>query len=552
MDNIYAWHAANPFYYYLIALTALFSFVTLAAWTRPRADGLRFEILFHTAAVLTLFAWRWPIYLAPFPINPDESTFAAGALKAHIDLAPWRGFNPGTSGPLNAYILAIPALFGAPITFASGRIIATCLLGAALFALYYAVKWTSGARVARLCLVPVVLLLSLATDWDFVSYSSEHVSICLTTIALAASAYLAKPEASISSRIAAGAVAGFCIGSTLFAKLQAVPLAFVVFIFAAAATVSLRGRSRKETGLVVSFMLGGLCVVPAAILISLWWTGEFHDAYLSYIQLNLGYVSTGLQKVRLGFFLEYSKVFTAFLICSAIIVFWGAIEVVRRRRLDLRAICVSVGSLLFVITALYIVYKPHREFPHYLLFLIFPLGFLVASALRIIRNAGFWKDRPTPLAILFVALFILPSLSVAMSSGNRFIAELAYNLKHRRSAVAIAISRFARPGDPMTVWGWASEYHVQTGAYPAARETETEGFIRGGPYNEYFRRRYLSDIKTSKPVVFVDAVCENGFYFKDRATQGHEIFPELAAFIQDNYVLKEEVSGVRIYVVKTR
>jgi hypothetical protein len=103
----------------------------------------------------------------------------------------------------------------------------------------------------------------------------------------------------------------------------------------------------------------------------------------------------------------------------------------------------------------------------------------------------------------------------------------------------------------MCVWGWASEYYVQTGAYPATHELEVENFIRGGPYNR-FRPRYLSDIKRNKPVVFVDAVSPDGFFFKDRATQGHEMFPELAAYIQDNYVLKEEISGVRIYVIKAR
>ena len=102
----------------------------------------------------------------------------------------------------------------------------------------------------------------------------------------------------------------------------------------------------------------------------------------------------------------------------------------------------------------------------------------------------------------------------------------------------------------MAVWGWASEYHVQTGTYPATHELETEGLIRAGPYNDRFRPRFLSDIKRNKPVVFVDAVSPNEFWAKHRASQGHEIFPELASHIRDNYVLKEEVAGVRIYVPK--
>ena len=74
MNNVFAWFGANPIYYYLFALTALFSFVTLAARTRSPAHEPRFEITFLTAAVVALFAGRWPVFLFPGPLNPDEST----------------------------------------------------------------------------------------------------------------------------------------------------------------------------------------------------------------------------------------------------------------------------------------------------------------------------------------------------------------------------------------------------------------------------------------------------------------------------------------------
>ena len=547
MNQVFAWFGANPVYYHLIALTALFLFVTLAVRNRQAADGRRVELVFLAMTFVTLFACRWPVFLAPFPLNPDESTFATGAIKATVDFAPWRGFNAGTSGPLNVYILALPALFGAPITFASCRIIAALLMGTAMLALYYAVKWTYGDQVARLSIVPPVLFLSLVTDWDFVHYSSELLSICLTTIALAGISHLTKEGGSLSSHVTAGAIAGFCLGSTLFAKFQAVPIALLLFTFAAATVLLFRSRVRKEVWVVAMTTVGAMCVVPAAILTSLWWTGEFRDAYWSYIRMNLGYAAAGVQKLRLAFFLEYSAYYTVFLVCSLIIILLSTLALARRRMFTRQAVCVAVASFLLLSAALFVIIKPHREFGHYLLFSIVPVSFFVANALGLTRAAGFWKGRGSFISILLVALFVLPTLSVAMSSGNRFIKELAYNLKHRKSAAALAISRYAKPGDPMCVWGWASEYHVQTSTYPATRELETEGFIREGPYNR-FRQRYLSEIQKSKPVVFVDAVAPNEFFSKDRATQGHEIFPELAAYIRDNYELKEEISGVRIYV----
>jgi hypothetical protein len=47
-------------------------------------------------------------------MNPDESTLVTLARKATIDFAPWRGFDSGTSGPLNSYILVQGWFFSPP------------------------------------------------------------------------------------------------------------------------------------------------------------------------------------------------------------------------------------------------------------------------------------------------------------------------------------------------------------------------------------------------------------------------------------------------------
>jgi hypothetical protein len=326
-----------------------------------------------------------------------------------------------------------------------------------------------------------------------------------------------------------------------------------MFIFAAGALVPLWKRSRNQAIRVGLAILAALCAVPAAILLSLCWTGELRDAYFVYIQANLRFIALGSQNLPLvsSLCLEYSLFYDAFLGGSLLIVLLGAITLIWRRNISARALFVAAASVLLVLTALYVIYGAHNQSPHYLLFSIVPLGFGVATVLGLTREAGFWKDRDVHIAVLYTAVFVLPAFSAAMASGNPYLKDLTYNVTHRRSAVAMAISRYVKPGEPMCVWGWASVYNVQTGTYPATRETETAGFAGLGHYNR-LRPRYLSDIKRNKPVVFVDAVAPNEFLLKDRATQGHEIFPDLAAYIGDNYVLREEISGVRIYVVKTR
>src|SRR5205807_7672719 len=101
-------------------------------------------LIFLFITGLTLFAFRWPVFIVPFQLGPDEASLTADALKVTADIAPWRNFDAGTSGTLNCYILALPALIGLPIKFTSARIICLLLMLTAMLALYYAVKWIYG------------------------------------------------------------------------------------------------------------------------------------------------------------------------------------------------------------------------------------------------------------------------------------------------------------------------------------------------------------------------------------------------------------------------
>jgi hypothetical protein len=50
----------------------------------------------------------------------------------------------------------------------------------------------------------------------------------------------------------------------------------------------------------------------------------------------------------------------------------------------------------------------------------------------------------------------------------------------------------------------------------------------------------------------VDAVGPTALTLTDRASQGYESFPELGAYIQEHYELKEDIAGIRIYLKKAR
>jgi hypothetical protein len=203
---------------------------------------------------------------------------------------------------------------------------------------------------------------------------------------------------------------------------------------------------------------------------------------------------------------------------------------------------------MLLLTALFVIYRPQRAFPHYLLFSIIPISCCIASVIGACSELNWWKGSARVVPFVFAGLFVVPCLTVAMAMPNRFVAEMISNLTDRIDAAAMGIARYAKPGDTIAVWGWASEFYVQTGTIMAARDADTTHMTYAHPNRDYRRGRYMSDLERSKPSVFVDAVGPYTFGLHDRSTEAHESFPALYAYIRSNYELKEHVDGIRIYV----
>lgn len=543
----YSLYFPQPISYYLLAGAPLIVFVVLAVIRPPSAWREKaFEGAFLLSAWTTLFAGRWPVFWWPDPINPDEGAFVACATKARIDWIPWRGFDAGSSGPLNCDILALPVLFGAPLGFISARITALCLIAGAITAFYYVVKWTYGTAVARLSVVPAVLLLSLTRTLDFVHYSSEHFSIFLTTVALAAAAYLARGTDSKSSRLIICAISGLCLGSTPFAKLQASPIALAVLLSLAAALFISRPRLPVGRRLEAFTLLAALLTVPVAILISLWATGTLSDAIISYYTMAFDYIGSR-PPVRISYFLVSAQDYAAFLICSLVVILVAGAKLHSRLHFDRVSIWAAASSILLTSASFFAIYQAHRPFPHYLLFSVIPLSFCLANVLGLGRYLVSPTVPGTLARALFILFFLLPLGISTLESSNDFNPKA---IIPKRGAVE-AISRYVKPGDRMMVWGWMPEYYVQTKTIMSTRDPTIERLVLETPYREYFRQRFLADLLAHPPEVFVDAVAPSAFTYSDRTIHGIETFPAVEAFVGEHYTEREEVAGVRIFVSKT-
>jgi hypothetical protein len=255
----------------------------------------------------------------------------------------------------------------------------------------------------------------------------------------------------------------------------------------------------------------------------------------------------------------------------------------RRFRLLLRA------SLGYLAVAVFAVEAPQCGFRHYSFLLLHPvallLGVCVAQVAGLLAEgvncgrqlrakvAAVWVSAATAglIAVHFCGYRIDMTLEkpfpliLAREPGNWWVPFLPVPPR-QVFPVAEVIARLARPGDCMSVWGgWVCHYYVYAGVPNATRDPGTVEAMSPSPWTagmgevvrHYYRQRYLADLRRAMPTFFVDAVSSSEFYLTDRRKLGHEAWPELAAFIADNYVKVFEAAvgpgdGTRVYLLKAR
>jgi hypothetical protein len=187
-----------------------------------------------------------------------------------------------------------------------------------------------------------------------------------------------------------------------------------------------------------------------------------------------------------------------------------------------------------------------NRFSHYLLFSIIPVSFCVANVLGLLHRTDLKKGHAVLARSLFVALFLVPNGYAALTGVGDFSPQA--RVPPREDVLALA--RHVKPGDRLVVWAWRPEYYVKTKTIMATRDPGILALMAPSRYREYFRERFMSELRAHPPPVFVDGVAPGADVFFDRATQGIESFPLLEAFVREHYTQREEVAGVRIFVAK--
>jgi len=540
----------NPLRYWLLAGSTfvLWFASTVVLWKQGSRSVLRLNrpIVFGGLLLLTMFAWRWPALFFYKPVNPDEAQFLAAALTTLARGSLW-WTDATTSGPLVVLPLTLPGLAGFPVDFIHGRLIALLLEWGTVFLGYLMLRHVHGDQKGRLLVLPLACFIIFLSFWDFVPYCSELSPLFMSATAAWLGVTAFQPDGLVRSR-GRLAASGLILGLIPFSKFQVLPLGaaigFSTVIWILRQPAAKREAVVRDLLCLIGSTIGGFGLMLASLGLS----GEWTHFYNSYVVHNLYYTQArGMPWSSSGYVLSYlteiSWGFSSFhygALLLLILSFFG----VRRaawRPMMLGWVLVAAGYCAVLV--------PGRLYPHYLLFLSLPLSLLVGL------QFGYLLETPSRFQrVTFIALFLCIGMGTQLVDRlwERESLHKLIPVANARQRVAGYINHTKQSGDALAVWGWRPELYVETQLPQASRESLTEAQLGDHPQREYYRARFLSDLRANRPAFFVDSIGDDDYLMKDRARQGHESFPELANYIRQEYESVGSDGSFRVYLRRDR
>jgi hypothetical protein len=477
---------------------------------------------------------RVPAMQCPFQLNVDEGQMLAQAMRYAQDLTPWRSVDGETGGPILSWFLLLGHACGLPFNFRTEHALAALCLAGTLLATFAAARRLLGEEAALIGLGAGSLWLALIPDEDFSHYSSELVPDLFLALALAILAGTARSHTAARRFF----FAGWLLGLVPWAKLQAVPIALVLGLWALAEIFRGEPGRGRRAGLLVC---GGL--LPSAFILT--WVaqaGAWDQFWHSYILANLSraaakpWSAQGTNLLHLLLFQEGSPWFlgTALLAIGACCL---------RGRSGWRAVPrgATVLAALLSAAAMFAVLRPVVTYSHYEQLCLVPLVLLAACGARALLGDGSPAADPQRRAgwiILAVGLLPLPAAYFWCNDGWRILEETWHYEQSRafqpQAFVDRAVRQFAPGATSLAVWGWTPYLYVDLGIAPGTRDAGYASMTDGNPSEGFIRAAFLQDLEQSSPQFIVDT--EDYIVGGVRKT-APDTFPGLAAYLRSNYKL---------------
>jgi hypothetical protein len=528
------------------AVIATGATLALRSWLRPEPGARpgpdwRWGLMLATI----LLAGRWPSLLIPRELNPDESHLFAAAHALTHDPVPWRSINGATSGPLNFLPLIPVGWLAGWDSYPGLRLAALGLLGASLILIHQCLSLVYPPRAVRLATFSAALLVALTNSVDLLHYSSELVPV----FCLSAAAYAAARRGLQAGGPAWSGLGGLMLGAVPLCKLQAAPLALAAGLYWLGVELRARGPAANRHRV---YLLAGAVLPAGLILFPVLLAGQWDNFVTTYLFANLSYAATGSSSAGNLIALILAKSFEQDSLLHLWLpgtILWSALAFRGRALPDRAARQFTLLALAATAISVFCVLRPGRPFLHYWQLVIPPLTLLLGALLGNLATAT--PDGPSKFNRWLMAACALALLGTLgghrLRVPNLFVGAFAYFEAHPREPLSDRIRAHAQPGEAIAIWGWSNYLYVETGLRQATRESNLEGSILPGPYQQFFRDRFLADLMVARPATFVDSVGPGSIIYQAPALRHDRNYPELAAVIRADYVLVDEFEQSRIY-----
>jgi hypothetical protein len=487
--------------------------------------------------------------LCAFEINVDESMMTAQAMRYRQDLAPWRSVESESNGPIDSWVLLAAHEGGVPFGYRSLHILAALFLAATLLATFFAARRLAGDTPALFGLAAGSGWLALAPVQEFEHYASELAPCLLLALSLAA--IVRAGQAADGPDWRRGVLAGVLLGLAPWGKLQAGPVALALGAWAFCDALARRSRPGR---LYAAALAAGAIAPSAAFLAWIAAAGSGQEFWRAYVLGGLYHAPAKSWQLLL------SNVGDLLSVQPSAPWFWDAALLsigacFLRRRAQHRAPIARplVLALVLLAAGLYVTLRPITQWGHYALFCLSPLMLVAALCARCALGgeapeAVGGAARPRRAAWIVLAAGLLPLPVFAFVRGG-YLRDISQKWNYGQSHVfddenfiARAVTYYVPKPESLAVWGWKPSLYVDLGLPPAVRSAGYAYLKDGNPSQDLLRAAFIQDLEQSRPQVFVDV---EDYVLKDRRRTPPEIFPELAAYLYENYRLVGGGKGVK-------
>lgn len=533
--------------------------------TSIKVRVLKSDFFFVLLIALIITFLRLP-HLMRGVLNPDESFWIAIAKTLYHDPRFWVSVDGGTGGPIVPFSLIILKLFGLPIDSGSSKLIANIFIIGSVSSVFIFFRQVTSPLIARLSILPFVVLASITSFYDLVAYNSEHVAVFILGLALIFLPKLSSQKATPS--YSSISFVGIFLGLIPFVKLQAVPLGLLMGLFACYLLLRKKHYSKALVLVIIS-------IVPTAlILLTVFLYGGIENFWVSYVSGNFQYTSRyAIPDDAFSYFMSLFfeliekppelKYFVYFGFCiNLIAILWLLLLPKKFPKTDKEYV---LFSLLLIITSIYCVVAPNNSrFYHYIILFIFPVAISIGISLYVIcsviskavneSNRTFFSD---------------PTLQLIASTGFIFISSFfyfhqffTYNISYYQQGVEHSkgyvrhgnlvsyLKNYYSSNERMAVWGWANDLYEHTDFLMGTRHATASVILDHPPLENYYTSNYLSDLVKNKPLVFVQAVGPSYFAYKDSTEYGYQNFPVIKDYINSNYQYMNEIDEAKVFIRK--